>query len=259
MRPLTLGFAAALALCVATSATAEPEAAKPDIVIEMKQGEITVTMDERIKANPPLAANVLAEGKSWAGKQRTEVQAALKSDPSVFKPDMPWSFERSYVTEAVVGRYASIVYNDYTFTGGAHPNHHIDTILWDGQTRKRVSVRPFFKETEDNGPTMTALLGLVRKGIDAEKKEREGDSAPTEPFTGLEAKLLGIGPISLAASTEPNKSSGLVFNYEPYAVGAYAEGAFFIFVPWRSFASHLSPEGAAIFGGDEPKEDATPN
>ena len=236
---------------------AEPEETKPDIEIKMKQGDITVTIDDTIKANAPLAADLLAEGKIWAEKQRTEAQAALKANPRLFKKDMPWSYERSYVAEAVVGPYVSIVYNDYISTGGAHPNQQFNTILWDGQNQKRISVRPFFKETADNGPTMTALLGLVRKGIDAEKKDREGDNAPSKPFTGLEAKLLGIGPISLAASTEKNKSSGLVFNYEPYAVGAYAEGAFFIFVPWRSFASYLSPEGTAIFGGEQPKEDAS--
>src|SRR5262249_31753058 len=111
MRALLLGLVAAFSICMTASAMAEPEETKPDIEIKMKQGDITVTLDDTIKANAPLAANLLAEGKSWAEKQRTEAQAALKANPRLFNKDMPWSYERNYVAEAVVGPYVSIVYN----------------------------------------------------------------------------------------------------------------------------------------------------
>ena len=51
--------------------------------------------------------------------------------------------------------------DDGTYTGGAHPNTRIDTILWDRDARKRISIRPFFIETADNGPTMNAM----RRGV----------------------------------------------------------------------------------------------
>jgi hypothetical protein len=64
--------------------------------------------------------------------------------------------------------------------------------------------------------------------------------------------LLGLGPMALAPSTEPNRSSGLTFHYGRYKVGSYVDGEYEVFVPWSKFRGHLSPEGLALFGGDKP-------
>ena len=161
--------------------------------------------------------------------------------------------------------------DDGTYTGGAHPNSYMNTILWDRDARRRVNIRPLFRETADNGPTMTALAQLARLAVAAEKLKRdainrrrpEGASsrrrrlAKLDQFIagGVEPSLLKIGPISLAPSTEAGKSSGLTFHYSPYAVGAYAEGPYTVFVPWTAFQSHLSAQGTAIFGGQRPESD----
>ena len=71
----------------------------------------------------------------------------------------------------------------------------------------------------------------------------------------VQPKLLKIGPISLAPSTVPGKSSGLTFHFSPYDVDAYAAGPYTIFVPWTDFKSHLSAEGVVIFGGERPEKD----
>jgi hypothetical protein len=42
----------------------------------------------------------------------------------------------------------------------------------------------------------------------------------------------------------------------PRAVGPYVEGAYTAFVPWTAFRQYLSPEGAALFGGTRPGNDA---
>jgi hypothetical protein len=142
-------------------------------------------------------------------------------------------------------------------TRAAHPNSDVNTILWDRTARKRISIRPFFIETLDNGPTMTAMLRAVVTALKAEKTKRGAtDAATAEWSKGLEAKLLKIGAVALAPSTEAGKSSGLLFYYPPYAVGPYAEGQYATFVPWEVLKPHLSPDGAAIFGGARPKGDA---
>ncbi len=55
----------------------------------------------------------------------------------------------------VADRYVSVVRTDYMDTRGAHPNTDVNTILWDQTANKRISIRPFFTETADSGPTMT--------------------------------------------------------------------------------------------------------
>jgi Protein of unknown function (DUF3298) len=227
---------------------------KPDAAIKTKKVEVSVFLGDKVKADRALAADCLAEGKAWAEKNRAD--AGKEQDPIMFR-DGAWSFERKYTVRSVVdGHYVSIVRSDYMNTHGAHPNSDVDTILWDTSQRKRISIRPFFTETADNGPTMTAMRKAVIASLNIEKKKREtGETATAEWYKGVEPKLLKIGAVTLAPSTVSGKSSGLTFHYPPYAVGPYAEGEYVAFVPWETLKSYLTPEGARIFGGARPKGD----
>ncbi|HYI30737.1 MAG TPA: hypothetical protein VD863_23085, partial [Bradyrhizobium sp.] len=167
-----------------------------------------------------------------------------------------WAFERNSTMRSVVnGRYVGIVRDDYEYAGGAHPNRSADTILWDKTARKRISIRPFFLETADDGATLKAMRQGVIASLKLEKKARGAEGADLNLIEGIEPKLLKIGPVSLAPSTESGKSAGLTFHYAPYVVGSYAEGSYVAFVPWETLKPYLTPEGMAIFAGARPKGD----
>jgi hypothetical protein len=250
-----IGFVGAVACLAALTAAlgAEP---KPDAAIKTKTVEATVLLDNKIKADPALAADCLTEGKKWIDKNAAGAEASRKEDPVLFR-NGGWSFERKYSTRSVVGgQYVSIVRSDYMDTGGAHPNSDVNTILWEATQEKRISIRPFFTETADNGPTMTAMRKAVIASLNIEKKKRESsETATAEWYKRVEPKLLKIGAVTLAPSTEAGKSSGLTFHYPPYPVGPYAEGEYVAFVPWETLKPYLTPEGARIFGGARPKGD----
>jgi uncharacterized protein DUF3298 len=268
---MRVGVFAAIVVVVGTAnAIAET---KPQISISTKSVEVTVTVDPALRKFPGLFEDSLAEGRRWAERNRTEAAKASRDEPEFFREGRRWTFERSYELRSVVDRYISVLRDDGTYTGGAHPNSYTNTILWDRDTRKRMNVRPFFRETADNGPTMTTLAAQARIAVAAEKLAREAISVdvPKEKLTperlaeldmsianGIQPSLLKIGPITLAPATEPNKSSGLTFHYSPYAVGAYVEGPYTAFVPWTAFRSQLSPLGAAIFGAERPESDKLP-
>jgi len=237
----------------APALAAEP---KPDAALKTRAIEAKVFLDDRIKADPALAADSLADGRKWLDKNAADAAAELKQDPQFLK-DGSWTFERKYSVRSVVAdRYVSVLRNDYMDTRAAHPNSDVDTILWDRTARKRISIRPFVVETVDAGPTMTAMLRAVLASLKAEKAKRGAtDTGTAEWFKGLEPKLLKIGAVALAPSTEAAMSSGLLFYYPPDAVGPHAEGAYTAFVPWKTMQPHLSPEGVAIFGGGRPKGD----
>ena len=243
-----LGF-----LCLHSAVAADP---KPDAAIKTKAFEGSVMLDDKIKADPALSADCLAEGKRWLDKNAADAASTLKQDPQSFG-DGSWSFERNYSVRSVVGdRYVSIVRDDYIDTHGAHPNHDVDTLLWDESAKKRISIRPFFNETADGGPTMRAMLRGVIESLKIEKKKRDtSETATAEWFKGLEPKLLKIGAVTLAPSTEAGKSSGLTFHYPPYAVGPYVEGLYVAFVPWETVKPYLTPEGLKVFGGARPQDD----
>ncbi|WP_159009716.1 DUF3298 and DUF4163 domain-containing protein [Bradyrhizobium sp. S69] len=229
---------------------------KPDAAIKNKNVEASVFLDDKIKADPVLSADCLAEGKKWIDKNAAEAAASRKEDPQAFR-DGAWTMERKYETRSVVdGQYISLVRSEYTDTGGAHPNRDVDTILWDATARKRISIRPFFTETVDNGPTMKALVKAVIASLNVEKKKRDTtETATAEWYQGLEPKLLKIGAVTLAPSTVSGKSSGLTFHYPPFAVGPFVEGEYVAFVPWEILKPYLTPEGTAIFAGARPKGD----
>jgi hypothetical protein len=232
---------------------AEP---KPDFNLKTKLIEASVSLDAKIKADAALAADCLAEGKAWVAGYSTDANIERKQDPQMFR-NGAWSVDRKYETRTVVdGHYVSIVRSDYMDTGGAHPNSGVNTILWDSTANKRISIRPFFTETADGGPTMKAMVKAVLASLTVEKKKRDaGETATDEWFKIVEPKLLKIGAVTLAPSTVAGKSSGLTFHYPPYAVGPYAEGQYVAFVPWETLKPYLTPEGVKIFGGTRPKGD----
>jgi len=244
---------AAITWLVAPALAADP---RPEAALKTRAIDAKVFLDDRIKADPALAADSLAEGRKWLDKNAADAAAELKQDPEFFK-EGGWTYERKYNVRSIVAdRYVSVVRDDYVDTRAAHPNSDVNTILWDKTARKRISIRPFFVETVDNGPAMTAMLRAVVTALKTEKTKRGAtDTASTEWSKALEPKLLKIGAIALAPSTEAARSSGLLFYYPPYAVGAYAEGPYTAFLPWEVLKPHLSPEGAAIFGGARPKGD----
>ncbi|MBR0811454.1 DUF3298 domain-containing protein [Bradyrhizobium diazoefficiens] len=253
-------FMRALAVVTVCSALFGPALAadpKPDAVINNKSIEARVFLDDRIKADAALAADCLAEGKKWLDKNAAEAAASRKADPQFFK-EGGWDFERKYETRSVVAdRYVSVLRNDYMNTRGAHPNSDVNTILWDKTDNKRISIRPFFTETADNGATMKAMVKAIITSLKAEKKKRDAsETATDEWFKESKPTLLKIGAVTLAPSTEAGKSSGLTFHYPPYAVGPYAEGEYVAFVSWETLKPYLTAEGNRIFGGARPKGDA---
>jgi hypothetical protein len=243
-------------LALASLAHAAPKVA---ISTKTKAIEISVTSDEIIKARPELAGNLLGEAKRWADRERREADREWQNSPELFRGGQRWTLERDYaVTSIIAGRYISVLRTDYTYTGGAHPNTVLETLIWDEQTKKRISIRPFFTDLSDNSRAMVEILNAVISSLTLEKKERGTyDANDNEWFKSLQPSLFKIGAVVLEPSSEPGKSSGLTFHYSPYAVGPYAEGAYTAFVPWRILRPYLTAEGLAIFAGDKPKDPKT--
>jgi hypothetical protein len=179
--------------------------------------------------------------------------------PDIFTIDRRYSHDRTYSRRSVVGRYVSVLRSDFFDGLGAHPNRVFNTILWDSNGRKRVSIRPLFKEADDDGPTLRRLARAVRLALAVEKKKRDMPVHDPDTDIGLSAvepKLLKMGAVALTPSSEAGKSAGLVFYFSPYAVGGYAEGSYTVYLPASEFKDDLSSEGAALFGGERPPDDS---
>lgn len=246
----------AAALCLPTLAAADDE--KPVLSIATKSIEASIQIDDTLKAYPGLYDNLLAEGRRGLTKWRAEADSDRKKMPEMFRGGRRYMHDRAYARRSVVGRYVSILRTDYFDGIGAHPNTILNTILWDIEAKKPVSIRPLFKETADNGPTLQRLAKAIRNALATEKKKRDMPVVDPDTDIGLSAvepTLLKIGAVALASSSEAGKSAGLVFYFSPYAVGGYVEGSYTAYVPASEFKDDLSPLGASLFGGERPKDD----
>jgi hypothetical protein len=269
----TIVLCALCSLSPAQGLAAKAEAQHPQISIKTSFVEIDVTVDSVIKPFPELFADCLSEGKAWFNRKKSDTAAEWRDNRKAFR-GLQWYYARNYTLRSVVGPYISVERSDGWFDGGAHPNQHSDTILWDNVARKRTNIRAFFLETADDGPTMTTLAQLAKLAVAAAKLAKDisgyddNDDTPAEKMTpeqelqhdqfinnGIKPKILELGPVTLAPSTETGKSSGLTFHYSPYGVGPYVEGPYTVFVSWTKFQQYLSPQGAALFGGERPDDD----
>jgi hypothetical protein len=254
-------FLLAALTCLLIGGAALAAEPKPDILLKAKLTEVSVSFDDAIKADAPLLKNVTTEGKAWAAKRLKELIAQRKElgkDMPAEIRNLPWEMERRYSQLSLVAtRYVSVFRLDYSSTGGAHPNTDNDTILWDRKAGKRISIRPFFSETADNGPTMKAMQQAAIAGVRVAKKEKDIEDVDAGDWQkSIGASLLKIGPITLEPSTITGKSSGLTIHYPAYAVGPYAEGPFEAFIPWETLKPYLSAEGVSVFGGNKPDDES---
>lgn len=244
------------AVCLPVLAHADDP--KPALSIKTRSIEASVVIDDKLKAYPGLTDNLLAEGRREIEKWRVSAEQDRKEAPDAFADGRRYNYERSYTQRSAIGRYVSVERGDYLNSHGAHPNSETNTVLWDANAKKRVSIRPFFKETAPGGATLGRLAKAIRASLAGEKKTRGGDDVDPETdadLANVKPDLLKMGAVALVPSTETGKSAGLVFYFSPYAVGSFAEGPYNAFVTWRTFKDDLSPEGAALFGGERPKAD----
>ena len=231
---------------------------KPAISVKTKYLEIDVSIEKALHAYPQLYAALLIDAKEYAAGNQKEAQASWKSDPHLFRSH-PWTFDRSYRLRVVAPPFVSVLVDSGEYTGGAHPNSLLDTLLWDSRSNKRVEAETLFRETAEGGPTATALAKLVRDAIIAEKKKREifveDDPAKDMWLQSIKPDLSTLGRPSLAPSTVAGRASGMTFHFSPYGIGAYAEGSYTAFVPFAAIEAYLTDEAKKIFAGERPKSD----
>jgi hypothetical protein len=248
-------FGSALIVLISLPAKAEDE--KPVLSIKTSYVEIEVSIARELRAYPQLYAALFADAKKYTEQNRKQAHDAWQTDRPSFR-DQPWTFDRGYRLRAAAPPYVSVLIDSGEFTGGAHPNSVVDTLLWDSEPNRRANMQTLFRETAKDGPTTAALAKLVRDAVIAEKKKRDipmDDPASDNWLEPIKADFSTLGAPSLAPSTAAGRASGMTFHFSPYGVGAYAEGPYTLFVPFASLEPYLTDDAKKIFAGERPKSD----
>jgi hypothetical protein len=250
-------FACAAALFLLSPSLARGEEKKPVLSVKTSYVEIEVSIAKELRSYPQLYSTLLADAKNYAEQNRKEADAAWQTDRLLFR-NHPWTFDRSYRLRVAAGPHVSVLIDSGEYTGGAHPNSLLDTLLWDSGPNRRADMQTLFREAAKDGPTTTALAKLVRDAIVAEKKKRDipvDDPATDSWLEPIKPDFSTLGAPSLAPSTVAGRAAGMTFHFSPYGVGPYAEGPYTAFLPFSAIEPYLTDEAKTVFAGARLKSD----
>lgn len=117
--------------------------------------------------------------------------------------------------------YISFVFRIEDFTGGAHPNHRIYTIVYDTKENKIINIDDLINKNKN---TLEILSEFSRNELKGNKKITdfsmlyEGTKKEKENFTNF------------VFSKE-----GLIIFFPQYQVAPYSQGEFNIIIPYKNF------------------------
>lgn len=204
--------------------------------------------DDLFETFPAIAKKVHAIAKQDFD---TFVDAA-KSDMAAGNSSRAYSYADDWSIEAVSGHLVSIRRNRDTYTGGAHGNYKSDAYLLRQQDGDGVAFKSFFIDpqsafTADRGHIIDALAD---QKIKAGYAETGRDMLIGELSDALPLEVLMNAKTLLLSSDTPGKFGGYMLIFDPYEIGAYAEGQYEAIVPQAHFQSALKPEYQGLFSGE---------
>ncbi len=143
-----------------------------------------------------------------------------------------FTYENDSSVEVLYNRNGLLTlgYYNYYFTGGAHGNYGTYLTAYDLGSRKKITLEDVFVSGYENR-IAPYLERAVRRRFGLGSQDSldsvlfEATVAPTENF-GLTGK-------------------GVIFNYPPYDIAAYAAGEIRLFVPYTEIKGLLQPAFAA--------------
>ena len=202
--------------------------------------------------------------KDMARYRRQLPTSVLARTPEVVRVEVDLVLQTPHLT--------GFIRRDYVDAHGAHPGSDLSGLLFDRQSGRRLAATDLLLDGADMAPLNAALAAAVKSA-----KASRGD--PVTPDDGFvkpgqltwsggvdlsashdllvaftsdkDGEVRGDLPVlaTVAASSVADRAGGLQFLYSPYDIGAYAEGAYRVVLPWRMFATALKPQYRADFAG----------
>ena len=178
---------------------------------------------------------LLVDFTQTAKEDRKRLIENGKSQPQPYERRETWSIT------AVTPHLISLRGNWFADTGGAHPNHGSEVKLWDRDHGQFILPAELFKPDADFADQDKRLCAAVTKA----KQARMGPNPPGRWSCPEWADAHFV----LIPSSQPYRIGGLMFLFDPYVIGAYAEGDYEVLIPLADFQAKLNPAWASQFVG----------
>ncbi|HWE46949.1 MAG TPA: DUF4163 domain-containing protein [Caulobacteraceae bacterium] len=167
---------------------------------------------------------------------------------------VPYEHDLVWTVAAQTDKLTSLESDTYEFSGGAHGNTALQSLLWDRSLKAQIKPMALFKSGADHA----RLDGLLCRAIMTAKKAREQDGFNASDSMWPCPKW-AQSVFVLAPSDQAGKAGGVTFLFSPYAIGPYSDGVYEITIPQQAFHNALAPAYADEFAGKPPKVgDTTP-
>lgn len=134
--------------------------------------------------------------------------------------------EVSYNVEAANDNFISLSFGDSEFTGGAHPNYASFTINYDLKNNRELKLADLFKP---NSNYLKVISDYAVADLKKQLKEMTDDKWIK---TGAGAKAENYQSWNLT-------DKGLLINFDPYQVAAYAAGPQEVLIPYDALKNVL--------------------
>jgi hypothetical protein len=195
------------------------KSANPNVEIDVSRPEFR---------SGPLAAHATEETRNLAQVAQTEFRASI---PRPMIGPRPWSL---WVKPTVTFARTDVVSGYYTiseYTGGAHPNTGYSTFNFHRVNGRNLPLRLRDLLRDGVNPREFAL-SVAGPEIRAARIKRGSDPEGEIP-AGFEERFV-------------LSSYGVTWLFAPYELGSYAEGSYFIKVPWSRMTEALNPAVADL-------------
>jgi len=216
----------------------------------------SVEIDPRL-AEYPAIMTALREDE--LGNMAAFAMMALEDHRSWTEDAPAWSWNPYFSDTGIAVTFAhpevlSLNRNTSYYTGGAHPNQGINPVVTRTDRLRPAGLVDLLEDTATDSPGLTALFYAVYRELMAMKRERLGtgfDAAMEREtwLAPLAAELDAFPGFTLMPNTSGDAAGGLMFHFDPYAVGSYAEGGYDVPVPLSVFEDYLAEDWADVFDG----------
>ena len=187
----------------------------------------------------------------YRNRLRKDADAARRDQLQIDAEFRPWSYDLSFSTTARAGSLISILGQELSDTGGAHPNLDYRGYIANAETGDILELSNLFTLRKQEMP---ALVIAMCEALKVEKIARIGEATiHGEPIVcrsvETESRLVHVQFV-LAPSTIEDRFGGVTAWFPPYTVGAFAEGPYSVTIPQGVFAPDLKPTYRNLFEGE---------
>ncbi|MCB2048729.1 MAG: DUF3298 and DUF4163 domain-containing protein [Novosphingobium sp.] len=214
-----------------TAASASPAKEKTAIPVTAR-AEAVSTDSYSFSYSYPSAAGVipgvkewldadLAARKSYIADLAKEGRKASQNDGFPFNP---YDFELGWDVVTDLPAWLSLSASFSTYTGGAHPNHGFDALLWDKRAGKMREATELFQSER-------AFSDVVRadfcKALDKERAEKRD----SQGIDGFDECIEPTEAVIILGSSNGKAFNRIGFLIAPYIAGPYVEGTYEVTLP----------------------------